>query len=170
MDVYQEISVDPLFIAYSQLAQRNNLTEPSSLALTGKASFKRYTMWTHAFSDSLIYALYDSPKTCWQLVVFLKRNIHGIGRNQQGRPKTFMRKQKIRDFMSKANIRSTSNFYNAMKTLEGKKIIFFRQDRLYLNIFPLTWNLENEEDMEKVREIVEKEIEKINEEISAESN
>ena len=170
MDVYQEIGVDPLYRAYTELARKNNLAEPSSLALTGKV-FKRYTMWSHSFSDCLLHSIYDSPKHSWQLTVFLKRNIHGIGRNRQGRPKTFMN-YKVRNIMERANIRSTSGFYNAMKSLEDKKIIFFREERkrLYLNIFPLVWNLENEGDREKVREIVEREIEKINEEISAESS
>jgi hypothetical protein len=171
-DVWQMISRDPLFIAYSQLAQQKNLPEPSSLAHTGKilAKFGRYTMVSHCYVDSLLLALSNSPKTSWQLLRFIERNITGIGRNKAGDPKIYMT-YKATDVIKKANIKSVDSFYKAKKDLENKRIIFFRRNKkkLYLNIFPLTWNLEDDK-AARVREIVNKELEKVGRNGNGETN
>lgn len=158
-NVWQMISIDPLYIAYTTLARENRLSEPSSQAHTGKAlaKFGRYTMLSHCFIDSLMIALSDSPKTCWQLVLFLTRNINGIGRNRNGDPKIYI-KYKITEIINKANIKGISSFYKAKEILEEKRIIFFIEDKLYLNIFPLTWNIENKNE---IRRIVGNELERI---------
>lgn len=162
-NVWGMISVDPLFIKYSQLANSENLLEPSSLAHTGKILKKlgRYTMLSHCYMDSILYALANSSKTSWQLLHFLERNIIGIGRNRAGDPKIYIR-YKSTDIIKKANIKGIGSFYECIKDLENKRIIFFKHNRkrLYLNIFPLTWNLENDI-MDIIRNIVEKEIERI---------
>ncbi len=61
-NVWQMISIDPLFIKYSQLASSENLPEPSSLAYTGKILTKlgRYTMLSHCYMDSILYAIANS--------------------------------------------------------------------------------------------------------------
>ncbi len=157
------ISIDPLFIKYSQLASSENLPEPSSLAYTGKILTKlgRYTMLSHCYMDSILYAIANSSKTSWQLLRYLERNIIGIGRNRAGDPKIYIR-YKATDIITKANIKGVGSFYEAIKELETKRIIFFRNNRkrLYLNIFPLTWNLEDSV-AAIVRNIVEKEIDRV---------
>jgi len=158
-DVWQMIGIDPLFIAYSNLAIEYNLQEPSSKAHTGKvlAKFGRYTMLSHCFIDSLMFALNESPKTCWQLVFYLSRNIVGIGRNKKGDPKIYI-EYKPTCLIKKANITGIGSFYKAIKILKEKNIIFFREKYLYLNIFPLTWNIENEEYRNEIKKIVDKEL------------
>lgn len=162
--LWHDISIDPLFRAYSEMALIKKLHEPSSQAYTGKILTKigRYTILSHCFVDSLMMALSDSPKTCWQLIFFISRNINGIGRNRNGDPKIYM-EYKPTKIIKKANIKGIKSFYNAINILKDKKIIFFREDgNLYLNIFPLTWNLD-ENFMEEIKIIVDCEIDKIKE-------
>ena len=129
-NVWGMISIDPLFIAYSQLANSKGMSEPSSKAHTGKvlAKFGRYTMVSHCYIDSLLIALSDSPKTSWQLTIFIARNIIGIGRNKAGDPKIYMN-FKATDIIKKANIKGIKSFYNSIKDLEDKRIIFFKGNR-----------------------------------------
>lgn len=160
-NVWDMIGQDPLFIAYSQLAQSKNLPEPSSLAHTGKvlAKLGRYTMISHCYVDSMLLVLADMPKTSWQILRYLERSITGIGRNRAGDPKIYIT-YRVTEFIKKANIKGLQSFYKEMKRLEDRRIIFFRGNNLYLNIFPLTWNLEDELSA-KVRDIVNKELERI---------
>ena len=170
-NVWQSISVDPLFRAYCDFARIERVSEPSSQSHTGKILTKigRYTMLSHCFIDSLMVALNDSPKTCWQLVFYISRNIIGIGRNRSGDPKIYM-KYKPTKIIEKANIKGVRNFYLAIETLKRKNIIFFKEEKnLYLNIFPLTWNID-ENSMEKIREVVNCEIQKIEEKKNELSN
>jgi len=161
-NIWNKISIDPLYKEYVKIAKENNLIEPGSQAYTGKALAKsgRYTLLSHVFIDSLLIALADTPKTCWQLVLYLVRNITGIGRNRQGKPKIYI-KYKATDIIKKANIRGTGSFYIALNILEDKQIVFFKNNdrsKLYLNLFPLTWNIEN---IDSIKKIVEIELERM---------
>lgn len=158
-NIWNRISIDPLYREYVKLAEENNLIEPGSQAYTGKALAKsgRYTLLSHCFIDSLLIALANTPKTCWQLVLYLARNITGIGRNKQGNPKIYIN-YKATEIIKKANIKGIQGFYTAMNILEDKNIIFFKdnnRNKLYLNIFPLTWDIE---DIDTIKEIVEIEL------------
>lgn len=161
-DVKQAIDIDPLFIAYATLARDNNMREPSSVAHTGKVLKKigRYTMLSHCFMDCKMIALRNSHKTCWQFIDYLARNTIGIGRNKEGAPKLYM-KYKPTCMIKDAKITGVESFYRAKEILEDKRIIYFRENKIHLNIFPLTWNIDNEQDKNEIEEIVRKEIDKI---------
>jgi len=162
-DVNQLISVDPLYMEYARIAREKNVREPSSYAHSGKILVKigRYSILTHIYIDCLMFALSDLPKTSWQLALFFIRNIHGIGRNRRGDPKIYM-KYRPTDIIKRANIKGTRSFYQAINSLTERRMIFFKRNNVYCNIFPLTWKIEN--GFERlIKETVEKEIEKIKE-------
>lgn len=169
-NVNHEVSIDLLYREYAKIAREKAPREPSGYAHTGKILPKigRYTIISHVYIDCLMCALNDCPKTCWQLAFYFIRHIHGIGRNKRGDPKTYMNMEyvKITDIIRKAKIKSVNSYYKAMKTLEERRIIFFKEidgDRcLFCNIFPLTWSIGNGCEGE-IREMVESEIRKIRE-------
>ena len=137
---------------------KKNLNSSNIASMDIIKKIGRYTMVPHYIIDCLMYSLEDSPKTCWKLVFYLLRNISGSAL-RNGKPKTFI-KYSQKDLRAKANIKGVQGFYNAIKTLKEKEIIFFNDDKLYLNFFPLTWNL-NIPEREAIKEIVEEEIKKI---------
>ena len=161
-EIRNKIGADPLFIAYVRAAQNQDIVDPSSQIHSGKilTLTGRYTMISHCVIESLMYALSDSPKTCWQLFIFLMRNISGRVRDGRNNlPKTFI-EYKATKIIEKANIKGIASFYKAMEKLEEKEMIYKKNGNIYVNLFPLTWNIENNI-KEKIEIIVEKEIERI---------
>lgn len=166
MSIENDIGTDPLFV---ELVKVTNLYENEKLNSQHIHSLRiiqkvgRYTMIPHYVVDCLMYTLEDSPKTCWQLFIYFIRHICGETIDQNGTPKTFIKEDKIinaRKFMEKVNINSSSQFYKAIKILKEKKIIYIKDEKLFLNLFPLTWEVENNI-RESIEKIVGEEIEKI---------
>jgi hypothetical protein len=157
------IGSDPLFMAYVNLARSKNITNPSLEIHSGKIwkTTGRYTMISHCVIECLMYALSDSPKNCWKLFLFLMRNISGRtreGNNNLPQTNYILEPNKI---MKKANIKGVSGFYNAIKKLKEKNMVYQNDNILYLNLFPNTWNIEDEYSKNRIREIVECEIHKL---------
>ena len=160
-DIDNLIGRDPLYVEYAKVANGENLNSKNISSGDIAKKIGRYTMVSHYMVDCMMYALEDTPKTCWKIVIYLLRNISGKSFDKIGKPKTFIRYNSVRKFLEKTNIKSTDQFYKAKKTLEDRRIIYFKEDRLYLNLFPLTWKLENNFVREKIKGIIEEEIEKI---------
>lgn len=164
MSIENDIGTDPLFCELVKLAhlyEGFNASHIHSLDIIKKVG--RYTMIPHFLTDCLILALEDSPKTCWKLFMYFLRHTSGETIDQNGTPKTFIREEKIKkatSFMQKTHIRSSKMFYRAIETLKDKRIIYIKDSKIFLNLFPLTWNVE-EETKREMRIIVEEEIQKI---------
>ena len=156
----KEISIDPLYVTLAKIA--NTSIDIETMNIINKVG--RYTMFPHYLVDCLMYSLEDSPKTNWKIILYLLRNICGKAINKKGKCKTYINYSPI-DLMKKMNIKSSSQFYKAIKNLSDKKIIFFSDKKLYLNLFPLTWHLEFSE-KKIIKEIIEEEIKKINKKMS----
>lgn len=164
MSIENDIGTDPLFVELvkvTNLYENFNSQHIHSLDIIKKVG--RYTMIPHYVTDCLMIALEDSPKTCWKLFIYLLRHISGEALDQNGTPKTFIREDKIKkatSFMEKTHIKSTASFYNAIRVLKEKKIIYIKDEKVFLNLFPLTWEVENNI-RESIEKIIGEEIEKI---------
>jgi hypothetical protein len=163
-EIRNRIGADPLFSAYVDVARTENIRDPSLHIHSGKVLTKtgRYTIISHCVVECLMYALADTPKTCWQLFLYLVRNISGRARNgREHLPKTYI-EYKTTKIIKRANIKGVKSFYDAKKLLEERDMIYQDGTKLYINLFPLTWNIESESIKEKIEEIVMREVNKIN--------
>lgn len=172
-NIESEIGTDPLFRKLAEVATKYNIENPSLQINSGKIykKAKKYSLIPNYFIDCLLLALEDNPKTTWKIALYIYRQICGSVLNENGRPRTYIRKRVFLDhpvrFQNELVIKGRKSYDDAFKILEEKKIIFFKEedDTIRPNFFPLTWNLSNEIVKEKIREIIEKEIKRIDDDI-----
>jgi hypothetical protein len=163
MTVSDLIGRDQYHRALVRYKESKNIRK-ASLVSTGRISVEghlgNFTGIQNVILECLPLALHNEQAgSTWKLLMYLFRDILGKTRNEAGDPRTAI-KYRPRFIMEKACINSASSFYNSIKTLEDKRIIYYDQERKFIsiNLFPLTWNIENEVDREKIERIMETEI------------
>ena len=167
LPIESEISTDPLFRSLAKLARQHNIETPSLQIESGKIYTKahKYSLVPNYLLDCLMLALEDCPKTTWKIALYVIRHICGDVQNDNGMPTGYISQRIFFDhpirFQKELVIKGKASYDQAFKNLEKKKIIFFKEERVKPNLFPLTWNIEDEKAREKIKEIVEKEIERV---------
>lgn len=160
----EEISRDKLFLEIVKLDNVKKIKigrKPinSSDILSGKVfvGIGSYTSIPSYYLEVVETVLdnYSSLK----LALYFIRNIIGKTFNKKGNHKTCI-KYENRKITRECNL-SRCGFDNGMSNLLEKGLIFYEDGYIHLNIFPLTWNIDDERTKEKITVIVEKEIERI---------
>lgn len=154
---------DPYFRALISWKESNNLRGDSLRTgrISSEGGLGNFTGIQNIILECLPLALRNcSSGAVWKLVFYLMREIIGRTRNGDGNPKSCLN-FKPYDIKKKALIDGSSSFYNAKKILEDKKIIYFKDDKIFLNLFPLTWNVERISDKAEIDRIIENEIKRI---------
>lgn len=169
-DIKNVISGDPLHILHSKFAHLTDFKEghsKSSYINSGKIclQLKNYYVIPKYMNDSLMYALQECNKIAAVLMLYFMKNIIGGTSGNRGKPKQYIRVcPEKKDFglglRQKLDITSDSNFYTAIERLLDKKIIFINEERLFINFWPLTWDIKNDIFREKINEIIYTEIER----------
>jgi hypothetical protein len=164
-EIEQMISIDPYFISLVKYANKKRLRGDS--VRTGRilteGKLGNWTLMPNVFLECLPHALRNtSSAAAFKIILYLVREILGRTRTSDGRPLFYKRINKLSYFVNKCCINGYGSFYRAKEILENKRIIYFSDDKVYLNTFPLTWNIEDEDDRNNIKCIVEKEIEKVN--------
>jgi len=171
MNTNELITRDPLHREHGKLARLSNFPDGHSISSylhSGRINFEvgGFFITPKYFMKSLNFALVKGgTKNCWILVwYFFQKITDGINGKHQ-RPKSYIRigKEKglIRGLQQELFISSTQGYYDAIQILLDRRIIYIREERLFINWWPLTWNIENNFFEEKIREVVEKEIERV---------
>ena len=177
-NIKEELTRDPLHNVQCKMADLTSYPEGHSkmsyvnsgricLELAGYYTFPKY------MNKALLYGLQEVNKTAILIMHYLIGDIMGGTNGSQDRPKThkrvsIRRKDLDLDLLNKLCLTSASNFYNALDGLFEKELIFISDRRLFINFWPLTWNIEKEIFREKIREIVESEVERSKKKIKKE--
>lgn len=167
MNLSQRIGIDPYFIALAHWQRINHLRGDSvkSGRISIEGNLGNWTGIQNVMLECIPLALHEtSSAAVWLLLHYIYREILGRTRNGDGNPKTYII-YKPTYVLKKSLIKSPPSLYRAREILESKNIIYFERrnnfECLYLNLFPLTWNIENERDRSKIKCIIEKEIGRI---------
>lgn len=163
------IGKDRYHIALIRYKEYKNIREGDVIS-TGRISIKgklgNVTFIQNIILECLPIALhFEQSAATLKLLLYFFREILGKTRNETGRPRTGLKYRPV-FFMKIACIESRSSFYKSIKVLEKKRIIYYTKNSfdekfIHLNLFPLTWNIDNERDKNWIKEIVENEIERI---------
>ena len=137
--------------------------------ISSEGGLGNWTCLQNVILECLPLALrHSSSAATWKMLFYFTREILGRTRNGSGRPKTCIN-YKANIIRKKALIDGSASFYIAKATLEDKNIIYFKEDRVYFNLVPLTWNIENQDDKSEIEKIVKLEIDRIDYKIEKES-
>ncbi len=177
-ELKEAITRDPLHKIQGEYARLCSFRQGHSLSSyinSGRLYEKlgRYKITPKYMDDSLMFALQECSKISCILMQYFLRQITGATLGSHDKPKQYIRTDINRKDLKKGlredlAISSASNFYTAVERLREKKLIRIDEEdgRLFINFWPLTWNIQSEIFKEKISEIVYKEIDRIREKIS----